>query len=110
MATHSSVLAWRIPGIGAAGVCAPRGEGKCLSGPLGEEEGAGVLPAERLPGRTTDGAGTPQWGGPRLHTSWRREGPALRAWAVSSEMRSATWAVLDSALGRRGLGRGKGPG
>lgn len=40
---------------------------------------AGTLPEERLPGCTTVGAGTPHWGGPRLHTSWRCEGPALRA-------------------------------
>lgn len=84
----------------AAGVCAPRGEGKCLSRPLGEGEGAGALPAERLPRRTTDGAGTPQWGGPRLHASWQHEGPAPRAWAGSSETRSCH-------LGRAGLSPGK---
>lgn len=92
----------------AAGVCAPRGEGKCLSRPLGEGEGAGALPAERLPRRTTDGAGTPQWGGPRLHASWQHEGPAPRAWAGSSETRSCHLGRAGLSPGKKGVRSGEG--
>lgn len=65
----------------------PGGKASAFPSHWGKER-AGTLPEERLPGCRTVGAGTPHWGGPRLHTSWRCEGPALRAQAVSSKVHS----------------------